>query len=79
MATSVVTEICSRPEGPKPISTNFIQKITIVIDNIAPNRTKRIKGNSKELCDSKVAETISLRDRLFKELKRSRSPVDKEN
>ena len=59
--------------------SNFIQKLTSVIDEIAPCKTKRVKGNSKEWFDSVVSEGINNRDKLFKKLKKSRLPLDQEN
>ena len=49
--------------------SNFIQKLTSVIDKIAPCKTKRVKGNSKEWFDSVVSERINNRDKLFKKLR----------
>ena len=59
--------------------SNFIQKLTSVIDEIAPCKTKRVKSNSKEWFDSVVSEVINNRDKLFKKLKKSRLPLDQEN
>ena len=59
--------------------SNFIQKLTSVIDIIAPCKTKRVKGNSKEWFDSVVSEGINNRDKLFKKFKKSRLPLDQEN
>ena len=56
--------------------SNFIQKLTSVIDEIAPCKTKRVKGNSKESFDSVVSEGINKRDKLFKKFKKSRLPLD---
>ena len=58
---------------------NFIQKLTFFIDEIAPCKIKRVKGNSKEWFDSVVSERINNRDKIFKKLKRSRLPPDQEN
>ena len=58
---------------------NFIQKLTFFIDEIAPCKIKRVKGNSKEWFDSVVSERINNRDKIFKKLKRSRLPLDQEN
>ena len=44
--------------------SNFIQKLTSVIDEIAPCKIKRIKGNSKEWFDSVVSDGINNRDKL---------------
>ena len=49
--------------------SNFIQKLTSVIDEITPCKTKRVKGNSKEWFDSVVSEGINNRDKLFKKFK----------
>ena len=46
--------------------SNFIQKLTSVINVIVPCKTKRIKDNSKEWFDSVVSEWINNRDKLFK-------------
>ena len=59
--------------------SNFIQKLTSVIEEIAPCKTKRVKGNSKEWFDSVVSEGINNRDKLFKKFKKSRLPLDQEN
>ena len=36
----------------------------IVINKYAPFKTKRVKGNSKELFDGEVLESIALRDKV---------------
>ena len=46
--------------------SNFIQKLTSVINVIAPCEIKRVKDNSKEWFDSVVSEGINNRDKLFK-------------
>ena len=58
---------------------NFIQKLTFFIDEIAPCKIKRVKGNSKEWFDSVVSERINNRDKIFTKLKKSRLPLDQEN
>ena len=52
-----------------------IQKNT----NIGLNKTKRVKCNSNEWLDDKVAESIVFRDKSFKKFKGSKLIVDKEN
>ena len=42
--------------------SNFIQKLISVIDEIAPFKTKRVKGNSREWFDSVVSEGINNRE-----------------
>ena len=59
--------------------SNFIQKLTSVIDEIAPCKTKRVKGNSKEWFDSVASEGINNRDKLLKKFKKSRLPLHQEN
>ena len=59
--------------------SNFIQKLTSVIDEIGPCKTKRVKGNSKEWFDSVVSDRINNRNKLFKKFKKSRLPLDQEN
>ena len=49
--------------------SNFIQKLTSVIDEITPGKPKRVKGNSKEWFDSVVSEGINIRDKLFKKFR----------
>ena len=51
--------------------SNFILKLTSVIDEIALCKTKRVKGNSKEWFDSVISEGTNNRDKLFKKLKES--------
>ena len=59
--------------------SNFIQKPTFVIDDIAPCKTKRAKVNSKEWSDSVASEVINNREQNFKKLKNSRLLLDQEN
>lgn len=61
------------------VSSDFIQKITTVTNNIAANKTKKVKSISKELFDGEVFETIALRDKAFKQFKGSKLHVHKEN
>ena len=57
--------------------SNFIQKLTSVIDEIAPCKTKRVKGNSKEWFGN--SEETNNREKLSKKFKKSRLPLDQEN
>ena len=43
-----------------------------VINNIAPLKTARIKNTSNEWFDGEIAETLSIRDKLFKIFKSTR-------
>ena len=49
-----------------------------VIDNIAPYKSKRVKGNNQKWFDGKVLEKLNLRNELFKKLKKLRFHIDKE-
>ena len=55
--------------------SNFIQKLTKVIDKVAPVKNKRIKRNSQRWFDS---ENLKIWNKLFKKYKRIRFHVDKE-
>ena len=50
-----------------------------VIDNLAPSKSKRIKGTSQNWFDAEIMEKIYERDKLFKKFKKSRLHVDKDN
>ena len=43
-----------------------MNKITEVINNLAPYKTIRVKNQSNEWLDGELAEQISNRDKLFK-------------
>ena len=47
-------------------------------DKGAPVKDKRIKRNSKECFDDNSSEKLTIRHKLFKKYKKSRSDVDKE-
>ena len=49
---------------------DIVNKITQVINNLAPYKTIRVKNQSNEWFDSELAEQISNRDKLFKNSKR---------
>ena len=46
-----------------------MNKITQVINNLAPYKTIRMKNQSNEWFDGEIAEQISNRDKLFKKSK----------
>ena len=50
---------------------DIVNKITQVINNLAPYKTIRVKNQSNEWFDSELAEQISNRDKLFKKLKKA--------
>ena len=49
-----------------------------VIDKLAPFKTKRVKGNSREFLDGEVLESIALQDKLFKKFKGNKLNIDVE-
>ena len=57
---------------------DFIQKIVVVLDKVAPIKERRVKHNSQEWFDGKISEAIKNRDKLLKKFKRSRLHIDKE-
>ena len=60
------------------VYSNFIQKVMGVINLVALIKSRQIKQNSEEWFDGEVAERISVRDRLFKEFKKSKLYINKE-
>ena len=57
---------------------DFIQKIMVAIDKVAPIKERRIKHNSQEWFDGEISEAIKNRDKLLKKIKRSRLHIDNE-
>ena len=53
-----------------------VNKITQVINNLAPYKTIRVKNQSNEWFDGELAEQISNRDKLFKKFKKSKLHID---
>ena len=51
---------------------DFIQKIMVAIDKVAPIKERRIKHNSQEWLDGEISEAIKNCDKLLKEFKRSK-------
>ena len=49
-----------------------------VIRNIAPCKTKRVKGNTQNWFDGEVLEKLRSRDKLFKAFKKTRLHINKE-
>ena len=58
--------------------SNFFRKIRIVVDSIAPFKTKMVKANTQKWFDGEVLENINTRGKLFKKFKKSRLHIDKE-
>ena len=57
---------------------DFIQKIMVAIDKVAPVKERRIKHNSQELFDGEISEATKNRDKLLEKFKRSRLHTVKE-
>ena len=57
---------------------NFIQKMKVAIDKVAPIKQRRMKHSSQEWFDGEISEAIKNRDKLLKKFKRSRLHIDKE-
>ena len=58
--------------------SDFISKLTSIINTIAPIKKKKVKNNSQDWFDGEVAEKIAIRDKLFKKFKKSKLHVDKD-
>ena len=56
--------------------SDIVNKITQVINNLAPYKTIRVKNQSNEWFDGELAEQISNRDKLFKKFKKSKLHID---
>ena len=55
---------------------DIVNKITQVINNLAPYKTISVKNQSNEWFNSELAEQISNRDKLFKMFKKSKLHID---
>ena len=58
--------------------SDFFQKLMRVIDNVAPCKTKRVKGNTRNWFDEEVLERLRSRGKRFKAFKKTRLHIDKE-
>ena len=58
--------------------SDFFQELMTVIDNVAPCKTKRVKGNIQNWFDGEVLEKLSSRDKLSKAFKKTRLHINKE-
>ena len=58
--------------------SDFLGKLTGVINDIAPMKQSKVKNNSQEWYDGEIAETIAIRDKLFKKFKKSKLHIDKD-
>ena len=53
--------------------TDFVEKVSDVVNKIAPMKEICIKNNTSEWVDEEVLEGIKTRDKLFRKFKKSRS------
>ena len=56
--------------------SDLVNKITQVINNLAPYKIIRVKNQSNEWFAGELAEQISNRDKLFKKFKKSKLHFD---
>ena len=59
--------------------SDFIGKLTTVIEKIAPVREMRIKNDSQEWFDEQLHEHIALLDKMLAKFKKSRKECDDQN
>ena len=59
--------------------SDFIGKLTTIIDKVAWVREMRIKTNSQEWFDEEIHEHITLRDKMLSKFKKSRKECDDQN
>ena len=55
---------------------DIVNKITQVVNNLAPYKTIRVKNRYKEWLDGELAQQISNRNKLFKKFKKSKLHID---
>ena len=58
--------------------SDLIQRITSVINKIAPFKELRIKNYSHDWFDGEILDKIVLRDKIFKKSKTSKLYIDKQ-
>ena len=58
--------------------SDFMDKLMLVVNKIAPIKEARVKCNSQEWFDGEIAEQITIRDKLFKKFKTSKLQIDRE-
>ena len=58
--------------------SDFIGKLTGIINSIALMKQSKVKNNSQEWFDGEISEKIIIRDKLFKKFKKSKLHVDKD-
>ena len=56
--------------------SDLSSKIFDVVNKVAPARTIRVKKNTNEWCDGKIAEKIAARDKRLEKFKKSKLSLD---
>ena len=69
----------SRFETVNDAYSDFVGKVTSVIDQIAPMKKIRVKNNSPDWFDAEIHEEIETRDKLFAKFKKSKKSNDHKN
>ena len=59
--------------------SDFIGKVSLTIDKIAPVKEIRIKNSSKDWFDEEILEEIEKRDKFLAKFKKSKQPSDSQN
>ena len=59
--------------------TDIIEKVMSVINQIAPLKEIRIKGNTQQWFDEEIMEEIRIRDKMFSKFKKSKLHIDNVN
>ena len=70
---------CSKFTDINDAYSDFIGKVSLTFDKIAPMKEIRIKNSSKEWFDEEILEEIEKRDKLLAKFKKSRQPSDSQN
>ena len=65
-------------DGATQVYDDFIQKIMVAIDQVAPIKERRIKHNSQEWFDGEISEAIKNLDKSSKKIKKTGLHIGKE-
>ena len=60
-----------------PAYSDFFQKLITVIENVAPCKTKGVKGQNQNWSDGDALEKFRLTDKFFKTFKKTNLYIDK--
>ena len=56
--------------------SDLLNKISNIIDSVAPIKEIRIKNSTQEWFDNEIAEAIKIREKYFKKFKKSNLQID---